>query len=130
MTDFHKDERPRPAWKAYKMKKSRVTGKLAPVFPFWAQKFFTFISASMVFIMVRTIFLLYKENVKYFNHMYVQLLITIVTVESYILYNAWVASYLRSYYPELAYWSSFTSAVISLITGFILSLGCRWLSVK
>jgi anoctamin-1 len=109
MTDFSKEEKPRPAWKATRMKTSPVSGRLEPHFPTLAKKVFRTFTISLTALM---------------------LLVTVFGVESYILYNAWLASYLRNYYPELAYWASFTSAAISLVTGMLLSIICRWLSLK
>ena len=109
MSDFTKEERPRPSWKGTRMKMSRVTGKLEPHFPWLGQQVLHGFSTIMV------IFLL---------------IIMIVSVESYILYNAWVSYFLRTYHPELAYIASFTSAAISLITSMILGALSRWISQK
>lgn len=107
MINFSYEEPLRPGWKHDKLGLSTVTGKLEPYFSSAAQTKVNAVSWTFISIMV---------------------IIMLVVVESYVFYNAMIASFLENNYPEIKYYAPFTSAAISLIASILLSYFSRFLS--
>lgn len=109
MINFRFEEPLRPGWKHNKLGLSTVTGKLEPYFSYPEQIRVNLISWALISIMV---------------------LVMLVVVESYIFYNAILASFLENNYPEFKYFAPFTSAAISLVASLLLSYFSRYLSKR
>lgn len=109
MINFSYEEPLRPGWKHNKLGLSTVTGKLEPYFSPAAQTKANAISWTLISIM---------------------LAVMLVVVESYVFYNAMIASFITNNYPDLQYLAPFASAAISLIASLFLAYFSRYLSKR
>ena len=109
MINFSYEEPLRPGWKHNQLGLSTVTGKLEPYISYAEQTKVKIISWTLISIMC---------------------VIMLVVVESYVVYNAVLASFLENNYPEIKYYAPLTSAAISLFASLILSYFSRYLSKK
>lgn len=109
MMDFFKEEKTRPAWRATGVKLSLVSGKLESHFSWTRRNLLRGTSIALIACL---------------------LIIMIISVESYILYNAWISHFLRKHHPDLAYLASVTSATIALLASVVLSGISRYISQK